>query len=78
MITFDYGIKFSPPQAAKNMGFLCKEGGGSEQCLRLITEGGEGGQALAREFYSKLFLALCRWGRGGDLDWLVGWVSWLE
>ena len=38
MLTFDYGIKFSPPQAAKNMGFLCKEGGGSEQCLRLITE----------------------------------------
>ena len=40
MLTFDYGIKFSPPQAAKNMGFLCKEGG-SEPMLtkRLRGEG---------------------------------------
>ena len=51
MITFDYGIKFSPPQAAKNMGFLCKGGGGVRAMLTFDYGGGEGGQNLENEYY---------------------------
>ena len=54
MLTFDYGIKFSPPQAAKNMGFLCKEGGGQSNDEEVMTGGGRGVQTLEINIHNNM------------------------